>query len=126
MQNVAKTTRKVRTMKEGIMGWTKALLFVGGAVAAGVVNVASKSSLVRRAAVNVTAKALDASDAIQATTQNIVDEAEDVRAEAERQRKISAALAARMAEYEDKIRDEIIDEVDGKKKPASRSTRSKK
>lgn len=106
--------------------WQKALIFVGGAVAAGIVNIASKSTVVRRAAVNVTAKALDANDAIQATTQSIMDEADDVRAEAERQRKINAAVAARMAEYENKIRDEIIDEVDGKKKPAARSSRAKK
>lgn len=106
--------------------WKKALLFVGGAVAAGVVNIASKSTAVRSAAVSATAKALDASDAIQATTQSIMDEADDVRAEAERQRKIDAAVAARIAEYEEKVREEVVAEVDGKKKPAARKTTAKK
>lgn len=106
--------------------WQKALLFVGGAVAAGIVNVASKSTAVRNAAVNITAKALDANDAIQATTQSIMDEADDVRAEAERQRKIDAAVAARVAEYEESVRKDVVAEVDGKKKPAARSSRAKK
>lgn len=108
------------------MSWTKALLFVGGAAAAGIVNIASKSTAVRNAAVSVTAKALDAGDAISATTQSILDEADDVRAEAERQRKINAAVAARVAELEEGIREEVTAEVDGKKKSAARSSRAKK
>ena len=94
--------------------WTKALLFAGGAAAAGLLNLASKSQKVRSAAVSVTAKALDVNDAIQAGTQSIMDEADDVRAEAERQRKIDSLVAERMAQLEEGIRQEAADEVDGK------------
>lgn len=108
------------------MGWTKALLFVGGAAAAGLASIAARSKTLRNAAVNVTAMAMDANEAIQATTQSIMDEADDVRAEAERQRKIDAAVAARLAELEEGIREDVTAEVDGTKKPAARSSRSKK
>ncbi len=105
------------------MGWTKALFFAGGVVAAGLAKLASSSKTVRSAAVTATAKVLDANDAIQEATQNIMDDADDVRAEAERQRKIDAAVAERMAKLEEGIRDEVIAEIDGKpvKKTSSRA-----
>lgn len=107
------------------MGWTRALLFVGGAVAAGIVNLATKSPTVRSAAVSATARVLDMNDAIQAGTQSIMDEADDVRAEAERQRKIDAAVSERMAKLEEGVREEVTAVVDGKT-TKKRSSRSKK
>ena len=104
------------------MVWVKALCFVGGAAVAGLVGVASKSAALRKVAVNATAKVLDANDAIQASTQSIMDEADDVRAEADRQRKIDAVVAERMRELEEGVREEVISEIDGK--PAKKSTRS--
>ncbi|MBQ9020766.1 MAG: hypothetical protein IJ113_01955 [Eggerthellaceae bacterium] len=110
------------------MGWTKALFFVGGMAAAGLAKIASNSKTIRSAAVNATAVVLDANDAIQEATQSLMDDADDVRAEAERQRKIDAAVAERIAKIEEGIREEVIAEVDGKpaKKTTSRSSRSKK
>ena len=110
------------------MVWTKALLFVGGAVAAGLVSAATKSPAVRSAAVSATAKVLDMNDAVQAGAQSLLDEAADVRAEAERQRKIDAAVAERMAKLEGDIREEVEAVVDGKpaRKSASRASRTKK
>lgn len=110
------------------MVWTKALLFVGGAAAAGIVNLAAKSPTVRSVAVNATAALLDVGDAIQAGTQSIMDEADDVRAEAERQRKIDAAVAERMAKVEEDIREEVVAAIDGApaKKATTRTSRSKK
>lgn len=102
------------------MGWTKALFFVGGMAAAGIAKIATSSKAFRNAAVAVTAKALDANDAIQEATQSLMDEADDVRAEAERQRKIDAAVAERLAKVEEGIREEVEAEVDGK--PAKKST----
>ncbi len=110
------------------MGWTRALFFAGGMVAAGALKLASQSKTLRKAAVNATAIALDANDAIQEATQNLMDDADDLRAEAERQRKIDAAVAERMAEIEEGVREEVVAEVDGKpaKKPAARQSRAKK
>lgn len=110
------------------MGWSKALFFAGGVVAAGAVKLASQSKTVRKVAVNATAMVLDANDAIQEATQNIMDEADDVRAEAERQRKIDAAVKERLASVEDELRSEVEAQVDGKdaKAPAKASARSKK
>ena len=105
------------------MGWSKALIFVGGMATAGLAKLATGSKAVRGAAVQVTAKALDARDAIQEATQNVKDEADDVRAEADRQRKIDAAVAERLATLEEGIREEVTAEVDGKpvKKASARS-----
>lgn len=105
------------------MSWTKIGLFAGGVVAGAVVKLATETPLVRQAAVGTVAKVLEINDGVQKVTQDIMDEADDVRAEAVRQRKIDAAVAERMAELESGIREEVVAEVDGK--PARKTTRSK-
>ena len=95
------------------MAWTKALLFVGGMASAGILKMAAGSKTVRGFAVNVAAKALDANDAVREAAQNFIDDADDVRAEADRQRKIDAIVADRMAAIEEGIRKEVTAELDG-------------
>lgn len=106
------------------MGWTKLGFFAGGVAAAAALKVMSGVPSVRKAAVNCVATALEINDGVQKATQDIMDEAEDVRAEAERQRKIDAAVAERLAALEEGIRDEVVAEVDGTK--AKKTSRSKK
>lgn len=112
----------MRLRKEGVMGWTKALFFVGGVATAVLAKLASGSKTVRSVAVSAAAKVMDAHDAIQATTQNIMDDADDMRAEAERMRKIDAAVSDRIAKLEEDIRKEVTAEIDGRpvKKVSSR------
>ena len=106
------------------MGWWKVGLFAGGMLTSAVIAGASKSKTVRDAAVKATAAVLDCNDKIQAYTQNVIDDADDLRAEAERQRKIDAAVEERLAELEGGIREEVEAEVDGK--PAKKRSRSAK
>ena len=73
------------------MSWGKVGLFAGGVAAALIVQAAGKSKKVRDAAVNGLAACMVANDNLQAGAQSIVDDASDLRAEAERERKIDAA-----------------------------------
>ena len=114
------------TRKRGIMGWTKIAFFFGGVAAAGALKIASGSSSLRKAAVNGVAMAMEVNDSIQSATQDLMDEADDVRAEAERQRKIDAAVAERLAALEEGIREEVTAQVDGKPAPKKTAAKSKK
>ena len=55
---------------------------------------------------------LRVTDRVSAETQNVVDEANDVVAEARRESKIDAAVRARLAELEEGIRAEVTKQVD--------------
>lgn len=89
------------------MGWEKALLFAGGLAASAVVQGIVGTPGARKAAVNGLARCMDISDGIQSATQSIIDEAEDLRAEAKLQRKIDAAVAEKIAVIEDEVREEV-------------------
>ena len=65
-------------------------MFAGGVAAALIVQAAGKSKKMRDA-VNGLAACMVANDDLQAGAQSIVDDASDLRAEAERERKIDAA-----------------------------------
>ena len=107
------------------MGWTKIGLFAGGVIAGAVAKLFTESQTAHKAAVSGMAKVLEINDGVQKVTQDIMDEADDVRAEAARQRKIDAAVAQRMADLEQGIRDEVVAEVDGKPR-RNTSRKSKK
>lgn len=94
--------------------WKKVACFAGGMVATGVLKVISQSKTTRELASKGVAKAMVLNDNIQAVTQNIMDDAEDIRAEAARQRRIDEGVAERLAELEGGIRDEVTAQVDGK------------
>jgi hypothetical protein len=83
-----------------------------GAVAAGAVAGLANCGLLHKAAVAVTTGCMKVSDAVSAETQSIVDDANDCAAEARRQAKIDAAVAARLAELEEGIRAEVTEKVD--------------
>ena len=85
---------------------------VAGAAAAGAVAGLANSGLLHKAAVAVTTAGIKATDAVAAETQSIVDDANDVAAEARRQAKIDAAVADRMAAVEADIRAEVTAKVD--------------
>lgn len=91
----------------------KVAYFAGGIAAAGALVGASRAKSVRKLAVSGVAKCMEISESVQAGTQTLIDEAEDVRAEAKRQRRINAEIAARIAQVEDDIRKEVVAEVDG-------------
>lgn len=88
------------------------LLVAGGAVAAGAAAVLGANGLLHKAAVAVAERAMQASDAVSAETQSIVDEATDNRAEARRQAKIDAAVAEELAKLEDGIREKVTARID--------------
>jgi phage gp29-like protein len=92
--------------------WKKALLFGGGVLASAVLQGAAKAPSVRRAAACGVAKCMDISDGIQSTTQSILDEAEDIRAEAKLRRQIDAAVAEKIAGIEEEVREEIRAKVE--------------
>ena len=96
----------------GWISWTKAAWFAGGIAAAGAATLASKSPSVHKAAVNVVAKGLAVNDCIQNATQTIMDDADDLRAEAKRKAKIDAAVAEHLAAIENDIREEVEASVD--------------
>ncbi len=89
-------------------GWFVAM----GAAAAGAVAGLASSGVLHKAAVATTCAGMKVADAVTAETQSIVDDANDVAAEARRQAKIDAAVESRLAELEDKIRAEVTAEVD--------------
>lgn len=89
-----------------------ALIALGGAAVAGVVAGLSSNGTLHKAAVAVTTAGMRVSDAVSAETQSIVDDANDMRAEARRQAKIDAAVAERLAALEGDIRAEVTAQVD--------------
>ncbi len=95
------------------MSWAKVGLFAGGIVATLVAQAAGKSKKVREAAVNGLASCMVANDNLQAGAQSIVDDASDLRAEAERERQIDAAVKQRLGELEAGIREEVVARMNG-------------
>lgn len=89
-----------------------ALFAVGGAALAGVTAGLAANGCLHKAAVKVTSAGMRLSDAVSAETQSIVDDANDVTAEARRQAKIDAAVAERMAELEEGVRADVTAKVD--------------
>ena len=87
-------------------------LAAGGAALAGVVASLASNGTLHKAAVKATACGLRVTDRVSAETQNVVDEANDVVAEARRESKIDAAVRARLAELEEGIRAEVTKQVD--------------
>lgn len=89
-----------------------ALFALGGAALAGVAAGLASNGTLHRVAVAVTTAGMRVSDAVAAETQSIVDDANDVCAEARRQAKIDAAVAERLAALEGQIRAEVTAKVD--------------
>ncbi|MDO4399769.1 MAG: DUF1490 domain-containing protein [Coriobacteriia bacterium] len=89
------------------MGYGKLIAFAGGALATGVLNVASKSPRVRGAMVNCVAKGMQFKAEADEALQNIKDDAEDVCADARYEARVKAAMDARRAEVEERIRAEV-------------------
>ena len=87
-------------------------LAAGGAALAGVVAGLASNGTLHKAAVKATACGLRVTDRVSAETQHVVDEANDVVAEARRESKIDAAVRARLAELEEGIRAEVTKQVD--------------
>ncbi|MDD5800288.1 MAG: DUF1490 domain-containing protein [Coriobacteriales bacterium] len=87
-------------------------LFAGGAAAAGAVAGLATSGILHKGAVAVTSGAMRVADAVGSETQSIVDDANDSVAEARRQAKIDAAVKERLAQAEQKIREEVTQKVD--------------
>ena len=87
-------------------------LAAGGAALASVVAGLASDGILHKAAVKATACGLRVTDRVSAETQNVVDEANDVVAEARRESKIDAAVRARLAELEEGIRAEVTKQVD--------------
>lgn len=88
-------------------------LFAGGVAAAAAATAATKSKTVRKGVVRGVAAAMNANDCIQTATQNLLDDADDVRAEADRKRRIDAIVRQRMTELEKGVREEAAAKVDG-------------
>ena len=93
------------------MGYGKALLFAGGALASGVLQVVAKQPKVRGAVVNCVAKGMQLKADADEALQNIKDDAEDVCADARYEAKVRAATEARRAEIEERIRAEVEAEL---------------
>ncbi|WP_283169731.1 hypothetical protein [Curtanaerobium respiraculi] len=102
----------------GLHIWGRVGLFVGGMAATCVLKAASKSEGVRDTAVKGVAGVLKANDRVQEYTQSVMDDAEDLRAEGARERRIQAGVEERLAAMEDDIRAEVTAEVDGVAKDA--------
>ena len=75
-------------------GWFVAM----GAAAAGAVAGLASSGVLHKAAVATTCAGMKVADAVTAETQSIVDDANDVAAEARRQAQIDAAVESCLAE----------------------------
>jgi hypothetical protein len=88
------------------------LLAVGGAAVAGVAAGLAKNGTLHKAAVKVAAGAMMASDAINAETQAIMDDANDVLAEQRRQAKIDAAVKAELEAMEADVRKKVTAKID--------------
>ena len=94
------------------MKLTNWCLAAGGAALAGVVAGLASNGTLHKVAVKATACGLRVTDRVSTETQNVVDEANDVVAEARRESKIDAAVRARLAELEEGIRAEVTKQVD--------------
>lgn len=88
------------------------LLFAAGAAAAGVAAGLASNGTLHKAAATVASYAMAANDAVNAESQAIMDDANDMRAEARRQEKINAAVKAELAELEGDIRAKIEKRLD--------------
>ena len=88
------------------------LLFAAGAAAAGVAAGLANNGVLHKAAATVTSYAIAANDAVTAETQAIVDDANDMRAEARRKAKIDAAVKEEMAALEEDIRAKVTKRID--------------
>ena len=89
------------------MAWKKALLVAGGAAASALIQGIAGTKGAHNAAVQGLARCMDISDGIQSAAQSVLDEAEDLRAEAKLQRRIDAAVAEKIAAIEDEVREEV-------------------
>lgn len=89
------------------------LYVVGGVAITSVVGSLDKRGTIHKGAVRVAAAGMRAADKVTHVTQSIVDEANDINAEARRQARIDAAVADRLAELEESIRAEVTARVDG-------------
>ena len=76
--------------------WLSASFFLCAAAAGAVAGLAN-SGLLHKAAVATTCAGMKVADAVTAETQAVVDDANDVAAEARRQAKIDAAVADRLS-----------------------------
>lgn len=94
--------------------WVKAAWFAGGVATVGVVKAISQSKAIRNAAVTGVSKCMQFNDSVQEATQNFMDDAQDMRAEAKRKSRIDAAVAERLASLENGIREEVEASIDGK------------
>ena len=94
------------------MKLTNWCLAASGAAIAGVVAGLASNGTLHKVAVKATACGLRVTDRVAAETQNVVDEANDVVAEARRESKIDAEVRARLAELEEGIRAEVTKQVD--------------
>ncbi|MGN0070324.1 MAG: DUF1490 domain-containing protein [Atopobiaceae bacterium] len=94
------------------MSWAKFGIFAGGAATAGVVAGIVQSKSFHDALVHITAGCMKAGDAVSSATQSIVDDANDLNAEARRKNKIDAEVAARLAELEKGVRADVTKQVD--------------
>lgn len=83
-----------------------------GAAAAGAVAGLANSGLLHKAAVATTCAGMKVADVVTAETQAVVDDANDVAAEARRQAKIDAAVADRLSALEADIRAEVTAMID--------------
>ena len=88
------------------------LIALGGAAVAAVAAGLSNNGTLHKAAVGVTAKALEASEAINAETQSIMDDANDLLAESRRQARIEAAVRSELEALEPEIREKVIAKID--------------
>lgn len=87
-------------------------IFAGGAAAAGLVAGLASNGTLHKGAVAVTTGCMKAADAVTSETQSIVDDANDNRAEARRQKKIDSAVKERIDALEPDIRAEVTKLVD--------------
>lgn len=94
------------------MSWSKFWFFAGGVAATCMAQGAAQSKQVRDATVHGVAKCMEFGDCVQSTAQNIVDDASDIKEEAQRQKRIDAAVAERLAMAEDDIREEVRSEAE--------------
>ena len=88
------------------------IIFAAGAAAAGVAAGLANNGVLHKAAAKVAAAAMAANDAVTAETQAIMDDANDMRAEARRQAKIDAAVKEELAALEEDIRAKVAKRID--------------
>ena len=88
------------------------LLFAAGAAVAGVAAGLANNGILHKAAATVTSYAMAANDAVNAETQAIMDDANDMRAEARRKEKIDAAVKEELAALEEDIRAKVEKRID--------------